>query len=144
MSKEGFGKIFLFTTNLDRFKMVEIYNQALLPSISKFGGSASDWILQEDNDPKHTSKLAKQWRAKNNIQRLPWPAQSPDQNPIENVWHVLKIRVANENPNNLKQLAKVVKKQWATLSVEYASKLIDSMDNCLQAVIESHGDYTMY
>jgi len=144
MSSKGFGKIFTFTSNLDRFKMVEIYNKTLLPSILKFGGSNTDWILQEDNDPKHTSKLAKNWRAENNVERLIWPAQSPDQNPIENVWHVLKIRVCNEKPENLKELVRAVKKHWSRLSNEYAKKLVDSMNKRVQAVIESKGDYTMY
>ena len=44
-----------------------------------------DWILQEDNDPKHRSKLCTEWKQQSGIVTLDWPSQSPDANPIENV-----------------------------------------------------------
>ncbi len=43
-------------------------------------------LLQEDNDPIRTSKLARAWRERHGVVSMPLPAQSPDQNPIENVW----------------------------------------------------------
>jgi len=44
-----------------------------------------DWILQENNDLKHRSRLCTSWKEKNNIETFDWPSQSPDANPIENV-----------------------------------------------------------
>jgi len=41
-----------------------------------------DWILQEDNDPKHRSKLCTEWKQQSGIVILDWPSQSPDANPI--------------------------------------------------------------
>ena len=61
VSSVGFGRCHLFTTNLNAKKLVEIYSTALVASIAKFGGSNNSWILQEDNDPKHKSKLAAKW-----------------------------------------------------------------------------------
>ena len=57
-SKHGFGCLFLFTSNLNAKKMCTIYQKCLLKSAEQFYGSdRTSWVLQEDNDPKHRSKL---------------------------------------------------------------------------------------
>ncbi len=65
------------------------------------------WVFQHYNDPKHTANAV----AQEDIKVLEWPSQSPDLNPIENLWRELKVRVAKRQHQNLNDLEKICKKE---------------------------------
>jgi len=141
-SSKGFGKLVIFTGILDSFKMCKIYKKGLLPTAYKWFGN--DWTLCEDNDPKHTSGYSKQWKIDQNVQRMDWPAQSPDQNPIENVWHLLKYKVAKRHPKTINQLKKVIRQEWSNFDQNLARRFSNSMSRRVEALIEAKGDVTIY
>uniref|UniRef100_A0A0K8UJC9 Transposable element Tc1 transposase n=1 Tax=Bactrocera latifrons TaxID=174628 RepID=A0A0K8UJC9_BACLA len=96
------------------------------------------------NDPKHTSKVAKEWFRENRIEVMVWPAQSPDLNPIENLWTDLKKAVWDEKPTNNKDLWEVVQKAWYNIPLERCRRLVDSMKDRCVAVIKNNGNATKY
>ncbi len=49
------------------------------------------WVMQQDNNPKHTSHSTKEWLKKNKVNVLEWLSQSPDINPIQMLWKDLKL-----------------------------------------------------
>lgn len=144
-SKKGFGTLNVFTCNLNAQKMVQIYQKALLPSAKRwFVDNDEEWTLQEDNDPKHRSKLCTEWKERSGIVTLDWPSQSPDANPIENVWAYIKHKLRGKRTHNLKQLSRAIRQIWRTLPFEYAVNLVESMPRRCQAIIDSGGDWTHY
>ena len=73
----------------------------------------------QDNDPKHTSRRAREFFADNGIEWWKTPAESPDLNPIENLWHELKEYIRREvKPKTKDDLLTGIDNFWRTVSVQ--------------------------
>ncbi|CAB5330701.1 unnamed protein product [Rhizophagus irregularis] len=105
-----------------------------------------NFFFQEDNAPVHTAKIARSFLTSSNIELFPWPAQSPDMNPIENIWSYIevKIRQRDSQPSSVSQLKQWVKKEWDAVPADYYRNLIKSMPRRIQAVIAAKGGPTKY
>jgi len=135
LCSKGFGRLYLFTKNLNADMMTEIYKKALIRSADMWFNETNEWVLQEDNDPKHRSNKAKNWKLSENVHILDWPSYSPDLNPIENVWGLLKAKIQENPVYDFISLVKRLKSEWKSLSNEYAQKLAESCSRIMQKVI---------
>ncbi len=100
------------------------------------------WVFQQDNDPKHKTKATKEWLKKKHIKVLEWPSQSPDLNPIENLWRELKVRVAKRQPRNL-DLERICK-GWDKIPPEMCANLVANYKKRLTSVIANKGSNTYF
>jgi transposase len=114
--------------------------------LASFLPKIPDSILMEDGAPIHTCKAAAEWRRQHGIDKMVWPARSPDLNPIEHIWRILKEHLNDQGkrPSNLKASRKVILDGWADIPTAQLDRLIGTMPERMNAVIRAHGGYTRY
>ena len=118
------------------------YCSLLEESFLPFWNSLSnDKIFMEDGALIHTAKYSKIWHANHGITSMKWPAQSPDLNPIENIWQQLKPTLEKRIiwPNNKKELLEALQEGWEILkSKNCLDKLMKSMPKRIKEVIKTN------
>jgi transposase len=122
-----------------------VMEPALIPFYRQLEESGVSPLVAEDNAPGHRGH-ALDCRDRHNISALQWPAQSPDLNLIEAVWQEMENYLGPhyERVGTTVELEQVCQEAWAAVSGERLLRLIDSMPQRLQAVIDAEGKATPY
>lgn len=92
MSVHGTSRLYIVEGTMNAQKYVEMLQNKLQPQIKEWFGN-QPCIFQQDSAPCHTAKSVYRWMDANKINVLPWPGNSPDMNPIESLWSVLKDEI---------------------------------------------------
>lgn len=147
----GVGWMCRIDGNMDKTLYKEILqddlDQTLEFTREKLGFRRDQMIFQHDNDPKHTSNLVKEYLSEQEYQTMKWPAQSPDLNPIENMWALLKRRLNEYEtaPKGLNDLNERVNDIWYNnILVSECQNIISSMPKRIEACIKAKGRWTKY
>ncbi len=136
MSSAGVGPLCFLKSTVNAAIYQEILEHFMLPSADKLYGDA-DFIFQQDLAPAHTAKGTKSWFNDHGVTVLDWPANSPDLNPIENLWGIVKRKMRDTRPNNADELKATVKETWASIPPQQCHNLITSMSRRIEAVIKA-------
>lgn len=143
MSSAGVGSLVFIDYKMKKEHYVNILNDNLEYSAHLLG-LGNKFYFQQDNDPKHVSKFALDFFEENAIKLLKTPPQSPDLNPIEHLWHYIKIKLSDRRFRNKEQLKKAVIKEWNEIGDDVTRNLVESMPQRLEAVIKANGGHTKY
>ena len=143
ISMQGRGAICVFDGIMNKELFVKILDSTLLPSIQTL--APNHHRLMMDNDPKHTSKYAQNWLVEKGVNWWRTPPESPDINPIENLWHELKEYIRREVKPKVKQeLVDGILAFWHTVDKEKCTKYIRHLRKVLPKVIDVNGCATGY
>ncbi|HWN12187.1 MAG TPA: transposase [Pyrinomonadaceae bacterium] len=127
----------------------DLYVAILEARLSDAGDLFPDgkWMLQQDGDPKHTSKKAVAWLDANIPSYIPpghWPPNSPDLNVIEPLWAAVQDRVYARNPRTMDGLKRIIREEWRATKPELLQGLVDSVPRRFAAVVAADGGPTKY
>ncbi|GFW99695.1 transposable element Tcb2 transposase [Trichonephila clavipes] len=121
--------------------------EVLLPHVRLFRGAVGDkFVFMNDNATCHRTLAVQDCLDSECIQRLVWPARSPDLNPIENVWDALGRQVAGRNypPTNKITLIRPLTEEWDKLPQQLLDNVVQSMVRRVECCITLHGGHIPY
>ena len=102
-------------------------------------------LFQDDNATCHRHQNVENWMLEKGINRIFWPAQSPDLDPVENFWSFLKMKIKKYSPNSKKELIMVAERVWENeIPIELVQNLVKSMEKRLIALKEAKGKHINY
>ena len=142
ISVKGLVGLYAFQDIMDGAYYVRILKNHLIPNARKQFGRR--WRLQQDNGPKHRSRLAKEFLNEQVPEVIEWPSNSPDVNPVENLWSILKHRGEKRKPSNLNKLDTFLHEEWEKCDLSLLNNLIKSMKTRCTALIDSKGERINY
>lgn len=121
----------------------DILDPVAIPYIRNLGGRG---ILQDDNARPHRARLVTEHLRQQGIQRMEWPACSPDLNPIEHLWDQLgrAVRRRVTNATTLQDMRMILVQEWNAIPQQSIQRLIQSMRRRCIAVINAFGSSTRY
>lgn len=151
ISYAGVGWICKIDGIMDRYVYKQILEEDLSPMVNytaeNLGLQRDQLIFQQDNDTKHKSDVVMNYLSEQEFEVMDWPAQSPDLNPIENMWRLLKIKLNEYDtpPKGMNELYERVVHTWYNvITVEDCRKVIDSMPSRIEECIKAKGYWTSY
>lgn len=144
ISSGGRTELIILQGNLNAARyQQEILDPVAIPYVRALGPNA---MLQDDNARPHRARIITDHLIQQGIQRMEWPACSPDLNPIEHLWDQLgrAVRERTDDVTTLQDLARILVEEWDAIPQNRIRRLVQSMRRRCQAVIAAFGGSTRY
>ena len=128
---------------MDKHKYLQLLKDNLRKSGQKLG-IPETFKFYQDNDPKHTAYEVRSWLLYNRPKVIQTPPQSPDLNPIENLWDELGRRIRTSPIISYVELKRKLVEEWNNINCNYTKKVVSCMPQRLNAVLRQKGLPTKY
>jgi transposase len=144
------AKLFYFEENLTKELYQQILTSRLKDNALTFSSDAPKsltrkWVFLQDNDPKHTAKKSKETIEKLVGDRfLSHPSNSPDLNPMEDIWSYLDRKVKERNVTTINGLKRILTQEWNSMDWAEIRSSVESMPDRINECIELKGKRTHY
>lgn len=142
ISARGATPVKIFKQNFNSEHYCDVLNEVLFQTAEIL--YPDGWKLQEDNSSIHKSKISCAFKETHRIRSIDWPPNSPDLNPIENLWGVLKQRIMVNSPKTIDEVETMIYSQWETFDPDFLTKFTKSMKKRCDLVIASGGKKINY
>ena len=119
----------------------EVLQPVVMPLLRRHCGFD---YFQHDNARSHSALICQDFFKRHGVDVLPWPALSPDLNPIEHTWDMLGRAIAGAPINSVEDLARALLEAWDNIPQKNITKVILSMHRRCQAVAVTEGGHTRY
>jgi len=140
---EGLGHAELYAGSLDSTRHRDILRHSLIKTLRQFYPSGP-WNFQQDNVRFHTTPETVTYLHERGVTLIEWPPWSPDLNPIENLWNVLKARVYARFAQSLEEMEQFIREEWAAVDLNFISHICRSMPLRLQLLLDNNGHKISY
>ena len=143
----GVGYITKIEDTMTKEVYLEILKDDLYQTLDDYRIEPAKVIFQQDNDPKHRANLVQEWLSQQPFEVMQWPPQSPDLNPIENIWALLKSRLYRNYerpPKGMNEHWERVYKTWYDITAEECQRYINTMHQRCRDVIKAKGLWINY
>jgi len=143
-SAKAIGYLHVCERTINSEEYIKILRTRVLPYQQRFF-NAGDMTFQDDSAPAHRSKVVDSFKNTHGIKSLPWPGNSPDLNPVENLWKILKAKVSQHRPRTKNEMIAAIIRVWTGENSEATLvRLAESMPRRIACVLKRRGGATKY
>jgi transposase len=144
ISPQGTGRLYRVIGSMNSGQYCQVISNCLLPQAESWFVQ-SPWVFQQDNAPCHKSHISINHMQQNGINLLQWPPNSPDLNPIETAWALLKreVHATTETIDTLWDQSCDVWNNSITLK-NFCANIPSSMCKRVKEVLKTKGGHTSY